>query len=372
MQECVLSRRCLIFTEHDFFLYCGRGAYVPSLKNCLLPPRNTYTSSLLDHQLPFINGSGMVHRRYARLASLYACRDLSYPKDILRAFEGIAKILTPFLGGFHCGLPIGVLRWSLCWMQCGPIKPRPEFPSWSWAGWYHSSGQAVSAPSFAKNVISFPDFNPNDFWPPCSIYHWSSPTKMEQWPSMMVRKESQRPEFHSKYLQSVAKCTCETLRWIWDVQESDTEGSNDNTYNRLLATSAPAFKELPGVDFRHVLTFCSCVASFADEPTKPRARRLSLSAPDFFQPVSPVRDPQPTTTEDAKQHHSSAQNYIFLGLWNHGSGFAAVVLPVVIDLLVPKKDQIADQVVARRVGNPCRMKADVWFSNARNCIVHLV
>lgn len=180
MQEFVLSRRCLILTEDECFLYCGKGAYVPSLKGRLLQPRNTYSSSLLDHRLPFYKGGGLVHRRYARLVSLYACRDLSFRKDILRAFEGIARALTPFFGGFYWGLPLKDLRWALCWMHSRSITRRYEFPSWSWAGWDHSSVHVNGRAPDKKSILSFPDFNPDQFWPPCSVYYWTSPTAMEE------------------------------------------------------------------------------------------------------------------------------------------------------------------------------------------------
>ena len=154
-----MSRRCLFLTEHEYFLYCGSGAHIPSLQNTLLQPRKIYGSALLDHQLPFCKGGHMVHRRYARLVTLYVRRQLSFPKDILRAFEGITKILTPFFGGFHFGLPLQALRWSLCWMHYIPITPRPGFPSWTWAGWYPAADDEGIAQTFGENVLSFPDFN---------------------------------------------------------------------------------------------------------------------------------------------------------------------------------------------------------------------
>ncbi len=141
----------------------------------------------------------------------------------------------------------------------------------------------------------------------------------------------------------------------------------EDIYKCLLANSTPAFNRLPGIDFRDVLTFRSCVATFPDQPVRTLARRQSLSAPPVLEPTVPAPPPQ---AESFKPQRKNFQQYMFLGLWDHGLGFAAVVLPVHVDLQVPGANGLVEEVVVRRAGNPCRMKAEVWFKSARNCVVH--
>lgn len=366
MQEFVLSRRCLIFTGDDYFLYCGQGAYVPGLsKRTLLQPRKGFGAALLDHRLPHCTEERHAHRRYARLVSLYACRHLSYSKDILRAFEGIAQALSQWLGIFRWGLPERVFRWSLCWMHSRPASPRPGFPSWSWVGWIDNVAQPSDTSQSTDTTLSFPDFNPDKFWPPCSVYYWLSPKTMKQCSTQTVLRETQRPDFKCSYLAS-DECDCATLRWLWNV--ACGERCSHRSYKRLLAISTPAFNSVPGLVFKHVRTFASGVAIFSEQHASPLTRPAPLSALPLYRESPLLQDS--IVQGEPLQPHQHMRHYIFLGVLDHYSGFFAVIMPVNVDLLVPGTQGNADQLVVRRQGNPLRMRTNMWFVRARKCIVH--
>ncbi|KAH7088955.1 heterokaryon incompatibility protein-domain-containing protein [Paraphoma chrysanthemicola] len=84
---------------------------------------------------------------YEMALSSYTHRDVSYPADILKAFEGIKAVLSDaFRTDFWQGMPEKILAQALCWQLRGPYKRRrnrpagqppskPLFPSWTWAGW---------------------------------------------------------------------------------------------------------------------------------------------------------------------------------------------------------------------------------------------
>jgi hypothetical protein len=84
---------------------------------------------------------------YELALSAYTYRDVSYPSDILKAFEGVKSVLSKAMQtDFWQGIPEKVLPQALCWQLRGPFRRRryrkvaeppsePLFASWSWAGW---------------------------------------------------------------------------------------------------------------------------------------------------------------------------------------------------------------------------------------------
>ncbi|KAJ9640275.1 hypothetical protein H2199_005814, partial [Coniosporium tulheliwenetii] len=83
---------------------------------------------------------------WADLVEKYNHRKLTFSSDILNAFAGITRELSPsFPGGFHYGLPEMFFDIALLWQPKGAIKRREADsqsgrvrlfgPSWSWVGW---------------------------------------------------------------------------------------------------------------------------------------------------------------------------------------------------------------------------------------------
>ena len=83
--------------------------------------------------------------RYARLASLFTPRYLTYPEDSLDAFAGASTAFAKvYAGGLVTGLPAMVFDAALIWLPYHPLQRRkPAFmseeeavlPSWSWVSW---------------------------------------------------------------------------------------------------------------------------------------------------------------------------------------------------------------------------------------------
>ncbi|KAK4118818.1 HET-domain-containing protein [Parathielavia appendiculata] len=90
---------------------------------------------------------------YARHATEFNRRELTYPEDALDAFAGILAVLsgTSFARGFICGLPVLFFDAALLWYNKTPLtrrRPRRQptvdatsasanvlRPSWTWAAW---------------------------------------------------------------------------------------------------------------------------------------------------------------------------------------------------------------------------------------------
>lgn len=337
-----------------------------------LPPPIKFGTSLLGYRLPFWKGDGIIHRRYGRLVSSYASRDLSFPEDIERGFEGISSVLTPYLGKFRWGLPESIIRWAFCWMQSDNMVQRPGFPSYSWVGWQGTILSETHRTDQISPWLSFPDSDPCDFWPPCSVYYWTSRTTMKPIPSRFKQHESTRPNFRSDYDQNYDQkqlCSSDSARWLWNVKTfSGTRWRSHRRYKRFLTVSKPAYKDVASVDFRHVLTFASGVALLAEQPRKKAVRMRPITPIPMFDKSLVVEDE--IEASEFQNPATTTQHYIFLGLLDHVAAVFAVIIPVHVDLLAPGIDGNADQLVVQRNGNPCRMKAEHWFKHARKCVVH--
>jgi hypothetical protein len=84
---------------------------------------------------------------YGMALNYYTLRHVSYPSDILNAFEGIKAVLCDAMQtDFWQGMPEKIMAEALCWQLKGPFSrsrnrpsgqppSEPLFPSWSWAGW---------------------------------------------------------------------------------------------------------------------------------------------------------------------------------------------------------------------------------------------
>ena len=146
-QERVLSRRVLyIADQRCFFTCCHRlDAFmesVDSTESGLLEKRVPVLLS--DYSRNLVPASHAVNiLSYSRTVADYTSRNLTYPSDILRAFEGVASRFRPlFRSDFLFGLPRSELDSQILWQPQGPMTRRrdpesglPIFPSWSWAGW---------------------------------------------------------------------------------------------------------------------------------------------------------------------------------------------------------------------------------------------
>ncbi|KAL9476618.1 hypothetical protein ACSS6W_006459 [Trichoderma asperelloides] len=167
-QEAVLSRRRLVFTDEQMYFECGKMNCCESMSGAFGVSGDKHRF-IFDHSLRagmferhswhnFINFGNPgdtwdIFTRYLTAIEEYTCRELRYQHDSLNAFVGLIKKYEeahdPIIQLW--GIPTTIKRreWTerffthaLCWSHeysCwdGHLRPcrRPDFPSWSWAGW---------------------------------------------------------------------------------------------------------------------------------------------------------------------------------------------------------------------------------------------
>ncbi|KAF1842584.1 uncharacterized protein K460DRAFT_188677 [Cucurbitaria berberidis CBS 394.84] len=168
-QEGYLSKRLLVFTDHQMSFYCGAASWMESLGgleqfkdpgsinwntwDARCSPYGIPESS--THPLSTSSRTGSTpeilrfrYNNFMDLATQYTNRGLRYDSDAINGFSGVMHFLEkeapPILNVI--GLPY--IHWdtqrqkrfilSLCWYHS--VSPevtrrRAAFPSWSWADW---------------------------------------------------------------------------------------------------------------------------------------------------------------------------------------------------------------------------------------------
>ncbi|KAI3325241.1 hypothetical protein HD806DRAFT_533834 [Xylariaceae sp. AK1471] len=156
LQEKVFSRRLLVFTGTQAFYHCISTTWFedtimelrehnhasvsiaeqarPSSKRPWQPGHTAYEA----HQK---NSS----RSFWSLIEVYTQRQLSFESDSIRAFSGILNSLESEYGPAHWGVPEYYFARGITWSQSQHKLGyrRPQFPSWSWAGWRGNTGSKI-------------------------------------------------------------------------------------------------------------------------------------------------------------------------------------------------------------------------------------
>jgi hypothetical protein len=148
-QEALLSRRRLVFTDHQVYFQCyvmhtSESIEIPL---ALLHGRDSRKFGMWNKPGVFpVKGIGQKpHDIWDRIAE-YSERQLSYESDIL---DGILGIMHAFEVRYShsrkrfshiWGIPIwhageNTFLQGLVWRPVLPMKRRLNFPSWSWTGW---------------------------------------------------------------------------------------------------------------------------------------------------------------------------------------------------------------------------------------------
>lgn len=144
-QERILTKRTLFITQQQMFFKCDHA--VECLAEDLvrkLKPRMKATYPMDD------TGRDMIPQKwsinivsYQKTVEAFVTRDITYPGDVLNAFEGIAqRMRSIFRSEFMYGIPQSELEYCMLWEPWGgkftrrcDAKGDALFPSWSWAGW---------------------------------------------------------------------------------------------------------------------------------------------------------------------------------------------------------------------------------------------
>ncbi|KAL2062307.1 hypothetical protein VTL71DRAFT_6573 [Oculimacula yallundae] len=158
-QERLLSKRCIYFSKDWAYFQCNKGILneVEIEESVQGPPSRTLENPLNDlRHLRHQNaneGFQAVTNAYMQLVGKYTVRELSFPGDILNAFNGVFSTLGGLLPGRTVfGLPTALIDIALLWTPTQQLKRRetmvdsPAFfgnpsevfqsvcPTWSWAG----------------------------------------------------------------------------------------------------------------------------------------------------------------------------------------------------------------------------------------------
>ncbi|KAN0110061.1 hypothetical protein V8E51_006448 [Hyaloscypha variabilis] len=144
LQEYVLSKRVVGLWAEDFGLNLS-----------------SFSDSWPGWDLPlyrFSQASKSVSRQYTGnyplLVAQYVRRDLTKEGDVLNAFLGILSRLEDVIGTHFWGLPSKQFGSALLWStdMSFPIKRISSFPSWSWAGWIHTSTVPLQPANYERPI----------------------------------------------------------------------------------------------------------------------------------------------------------------------------------------------------------------------------
>lgn len=175
-QEGLLPRRRLILTDNEAAFLCNRS-FSPE---CLRGPLDVLTrrgTKPFKHIVPFLKSANAdtIWALFQQQLQTYISRKLSKESDILNA--GLGMLRSYVFGesdrivwgrSIHhiLGVPVRIsnlldgeaLEVALAWVYPGHTVRRPEYPSWSWAGWRSEKQElclpdALSLTGFASDAI---------------------------------------------------------------------------------------------------------------------------------------------------------------------------------------------------------------------------
>jgi hypothetical protein len=185
LQEQVLSRRCLAFTEDVMYWFCRCELWLEDLETeqekLEIWHSTTYNAPEVEahragfHAAPSTSQMDIsdLDKSYSDLIRKYSLRELTREDDVENAFAGIMAILP---GDFWFGIPVSRFEEFLCWVDdqayvdqsydfshsSPQVMPRKrkfdnlEVPSWSWMAWRgRLTNASHSAYDFATNVACF-------------------------------------------------------------------------------------------------------------------------------------------------------------------------------------------------------------------------
>ncbi|KAK2599718.1 hypothetical protein N8I77_011450 [Diaporthe amygdali] len=142
-QEGALAQRIAFFGDHGISFLCGAGRW----SGCLHSGRYGHSAQITDLDLRSTSHYTLLANKWLRdskwsfgdfhtMLSVFSGRALSYESDKLNAISGCLNMVGRRKDmHFVHGLPSVDFHYALLWT--GEYdRPRPGFPSWSWAGWH--------------------------------------------------------------------------------------------------------------------------------------------------------------------------------------------------------------------------------------------
>jgi hypothetical protein len=213
LQEEVLSRRCLFFSDQKYWLRCQKSTYTSLHSDkAPLPDRASWSVRLkrsANTRKKYV--SAVPTRAFCELVDNYNRRLLSHSSDVLAAFTGVINVFqTSAREDCLVGLPMTHLCAALCWSRNqiamelygtrhpSHLQTRSDWPSWSWTGW---PGSVDWGEIRGHCEFSF-----------YGRHYWDNATG---WGKADERQQTSDFEFHPAFVHTMAAIT-------YDVQESRT------------------------------------------------------------------------------------------------------------------------------------------------------
>ncbi|ERF75873.1 hypothetical protein EPUS_01239 [Endocarpon pusillum Z07020] len=142
-QEGLMSPRCIVFGPEQVYYQCAGGIWCESMLEPLSNMSQSNSNASFQGTLrdPFLDESSDSTSLYWSLVEDYTSRNLTFPNDSLRGFKGFLEYFSTLRNmSFFWGLPnTPSLSRNLLWSHTPAphqsVTRRPDFPSWSWAGW---------------------------------------------------------------------------------------------------------------------------------------------------------------------------------------------------------------------------------------------
>lgn len=157
LQESLLSRRLLVFTDHQTSFHCVASSWTESLGD----PSLSIESRMLNdwHSVTFFGYLAQLTtpiwnwNHFAYIVEMSSQRQISIETDVLASFIGVLNFIqqlrpaTRSLSGLPffyteelSGLVVidsqeSLVATALSWAHDSPCRRRSVFPSWTWAGW---------------------------------------------------------------------------------------------------------------------------------------------------------------------------------------------------------------------------------------------
>lgn len=177
LQECVLARRLLVFSNFEVFWHCQEITDKPVLPSCFGLPRGLIPWDRQKLLKPLTLSTGMGPQwlpLWFQLVEDYMRRNMTKPSDSINALQGVVKEVEIETGDkFVFGLSTRHFLWSLLWHVPHLENPRweeasegdiiPAAPSWSWAAqkWpvtmnlclgFTAEAQVTTAPEYSSGT----------------------------------------------------------------------------------------------------------------------------------------------------------------------------------------------------------------------------
>ncbi|KAH8652051.1 heterokaryon incompatibility protein-domain-containing protein [Xylariales sp. PMI_506] len=149
-QEEHLSTRALIFVNDQVYFSCRSGMFSEEISEDSREQSSVINKTRVSRRL--IREGVVPSILYFQAVQAYTSRFLTYPSDMLNAFQGVGNVIDKIMNcGSYGGLPASIFDVAVLWQPSGQAARRPGFPSWSWAGWtgpIHWQGDTLELASY--------------------------------------------------------------------------------------------------------------------------------------------------------------------------------------------------------------------------------